>query len=85
MSPLQLDLATVVGRLAQVRDEYGGDFAAAGIIAERLITCDLPRLEGHLDSDAQALLAEPEDPYVSMRPEEFDAFTKKHNITWEPG
>lgn len=56
MDALQLDLATVVARLQQVQDEGGWDTANA-MVAERILTCDLPRLREHLTPEALALLA----------------------------
>lgn len=47
---LQLDLLTVVARLEQVADELAG----GSLTAQRLITCDLPRLREHLDAETLA-------------------------------
>ena len=54
---LQLDLATVVARLEQIRDEADGDFGELPIISERLLTCDLPRLRAHLNDEGLGYLA----------------------------
>ncbi len=48
---LQLDLATVVGRLEQVA-EYGHDSLAG----HRLVSCDLPRLRGHLSDETLEMM-----------------------------
>ena len=56
LEQLQLDLAGAVARLRQVRDEFGGDFGAAGVIGMRVLTCDLPRLEKHLTDEARAFI-----------------------------
>ena len=46
---LQLDLLTVVSRLQQIADDGGFyDGGPVEIVAERLLTCDLPRLRDHL-------------------------------------
>jgi hypothetical protein len=52
---LQLDLLTAVARLQQIADEGGfyGD-GPVDLVAERLLTCDLPRLRAHLASDVVA-------------------------------
>lgn len=56
---LQLDLLTVVGRLEQIRDElaeHGDDSELwRWLLEERVLTCDLPRLRGHLTAEARAL------------------------------
>lgn len=61
---LQLDLACIVARLQQVIDE-GGFATANPIVVERILTCDLPRLKGHLTAESTELLCElfeSEDP-----------------------
>jgi hypothetical protein len=55
LDPLQLDLATIVARLEQVKDE-GGFEQANPIVVDRIITCDLPRLRWHLSPLAMMLL-----------------------------
>ncbi|MGW4406533.1 hypothetical protein ACWEJ6_21065 [Nonomuraea sp. NPDC004702] len=55
MDALQVDLATLVGRLEQVQDE-GGWENACPIVLDRILTCDLPRLREHLSVEAAALL-----------------------------
>lgn len=57
MDELQMDLATVVARLRQVRRE---GYNQIPDIAERLWTCDLPRLEGHLSAEALAAVEDAE-------------------------
>lgn len=49
---LQLDLLTLVARLEQIRDE--GGWEANGVVADRLLTCDLPRMRAHLTSETLA-------------------------------
>lgn len=49
---LQADLLTAVARLEQIRD--AGGFDAAPYVAERLLTCDLPRLTEHLTAETVA-------------------------------
>lgn len=53
---LQLDLATIVARLEQVQDQGGWDLACP-TVKDRILTCDLPRLRGHLTPEASALIA----------------------------
>lgn len=53
-SQLQLDLATAVARLQQLRDEHGEDMQA--FLMHRLTTSDLPRLRGHLDAELRAMI-----------------------------
>ena len=53
---LQLDLATIVGRLEQVQAEGGWEHACP-IVLDRILTCDLPRLREHLTPEAAALIA----------------------------
>ncbi|MFI7691768.1 hypothetical protein ACIBQ6_22055 [Nonomuraea sp. NPDC049655] len=55
MDALQLDLATLVGRLEQVEAEGGWEHACP-IVLDRILTCDLPRLREHLTAEAAALL-----------------------------
>lgn len=55
MDALQLDLATLVARLEQVQAEGGFD-QADGIVVDRILTCDLPRLRSHLTPEAAALI-----------------------------
>ncbi|WP_125633531.1 hypothetical protein [Nonomuraea sp. WAC 01424] len=55
MDSLQLDLATLVGRLEQVEAEGGWEHASP-IALDRILTCDLPRLREHLTPEAVALL-----------------------------
>lgn len=50
---LRLDLETVVARLDQVAAE-GGWETALDVVKERILTCDLPRLQEHLDGLAAA-------------------------------
>lgn len=47
---LDLDLLTVIARIEQVNREGAG--TAGGIVWERILTCDVPRLRGHIDPDA---------------------------------
>jgi hypothetical protein len=49
---LQLDLLSAVVRLQQIADEGGfyGD-GPVDFLAERLLTCDLPRLRAHLSPE----------------------------------
>ncbi|MFB4280834.1 hypothetical protein ACBJ59_36480 [Nonomuraea sp. MTCD27] len=56
MDALQLDLATIVGRLQQVQDEGGWEHADS-IVLDRILTCDLPRLREHLTAESAALVA----------------------------
>jgi len=49
---LQLDLLTVIVRLEQLRDEEAPN--GLPFIAERIISCDLPRLRGHLTPETLA-------------------------------
>jgi len=53
LSALQLDLATVILRLRQIRREGGSEF-----LWDRVITGDLPRLESHLCPDTVELMLE---------------------------
>jgi hypothetical protein len=53
---LQLDLLTIVVRLEQVRDEGTIDWRADPI-AERIITCDLPRMRALLTPETLAWAA----------------------------
>ncbi|MFL6112311.1 MAG: hypothetical protein ACJ786_13290 [Catenulispora sp.] len=55
-SQLELDLATVVARLQQLRDEHGEDMQA--FLVHRLTTSDLPRLRGHLSPELAAWIDE---------------------------
>lgn len=57
MDDLQLDLAATVARLRQVKRE---GYDQIPDIAERLWTCDLPRLEGHLSAEAWAAVQDAE-------------------------
>lgn len=66
VSGLQLDLVTVVARLRQVKravDDGGSGFYGddCSVVFERIFTCDLPRLEGHLTAEARELLARAEE------------------------
>jgi hypothetical protein len=60
---LELDLASAVARLRQLRDE-GWDAGLlelnpfGALLLERVLTCDLPRLEQHITPRAAALLDE---------------------------
>lgn len=59
LDPLQLDLATVVARLTQI--QRAGGFDASSLVAEvaeRVLTCDLPRLRDHLSAEARTLVEE---------------------------
>lgn len=56
LPPLQVDLATVVARLEQI--DHEGWLTSGGVVAERLLTCDLPRLRTHLTPEALALINE---------------------------
>lgn len=47
---LQLDLATLVARLEQIREE---GYDNGHWLVDRVITCDLPRLERHLSGEAR--------------------------------
>ena len=70
LSPLQLDLATVVARLRQIESEggpVGFGTELAGVLWERVITCDLPRLTGHLSPAAVMLLERAEETSSSPR------------------
>lgn len=51
MTPLQVDLATAVARLRQIR---GDGYDNGHWLLDRVITCDLPRLERHLSAEARA-------------------------------
>lgn len=54
LSPLQLDLACTVARLEQLRDmPY---FDCGHWLWERVTSCDIPRLRGHLGPQAAELL-----------------------------
>jgi hypothetical protein len=53
---LQLDLFCVVSRLSQLRDERGS--VLAELLIDRLLSCDLPRLERHITPET-ATWAEP--------------------------
>jgi hypothetical protein len=53
-SKLQLDVATLVARLQQLRDEHGEDMR--DFLVHRLTTCDLPRLRGYLQPEFIAML-----------------------------
>lgn len=57
MDDLQLDLAATVARLRQVKRE---GYDQIPDIAERLWTCDLPRLERHLSAEALAAVEDAE-------------------------
>ena len=59
LDDLQLDLAATVARLRQVARE---GYDAIPDVAERLWTCDLPRLERHLSADAMAAVLDAEVP-----------------------
>jgi hypothetical protein len=50
---LQLDLTSAVARLQQIEQEGGfyGEGGLVELLAERLLTCDLPRLRGHIDDE----------------------------------
>ena len=50
MIPVRLiDLVSAVTRMRQVQAE---GLEAAGVVHERIFTCDLPRLEGYLPAEA---------------------------------
>ena len=52
---LQFDLLTVVSRLQQIADDGGFyDGGPVEMVAERLLTCDLPRLRDHLAPETLA-------------------------------
>lgn len=51
-----IDLLSVLARLEQADREHKIEYDASA--AERLITCDLPRLRGYLPAEAQLILAE---------------------------
>jgi hypothetical protein len=53
---LQLDLATVVLRLRQLRHEQARLWQGNATVFNRLLTCDLPRLESHLTAATLAWL-----------------------------
>ncbi|WP_433235443.1 hypothetical protein ACQPYK_25350 [Streptosporangium sp. CA-135522] len=55
MTDLELDLATVVARLEQVQ-AAGGWSAADPVVVERVLSCDLPRLRGHLSAEVLAFV-----------------------------
>ncbi len=57
MDDLQLDLGCIVARLIQVQNE-GGFSQANPVVVDRILTCDLPRLQGHLSAEARALVDE---------------------------
>ena len=48
----QLDMLGLILRLRQIRNE--GGLIDSGVIADRVITCDLPRLERHLTPEQWA-------------------------------
>lgn len=56
MDGLQLDLATVIVRLEQIRDEQ--DEALKESLLHRVLTCDLPRLPGYLGEEARTAIRE---------------------------
>lgn len=79
MIPVKLiDLLSVVARLEQAEREGRIEHDASA--AERLVTCDLPRLKAYLPDEAHH---EPPAP-VTMTPGEFGEFTRKHGVRWEP-
>jgi hypothetical protein len=66
----QLDLLTAVLRLEQIAGDggfYGG--GPVEIVAERLLTCDLPRLRGYLTPETLTW-AETQEPPMSSPPAE---------------
>lgn len=61
LHPAELDLACAVARLRQIRDEAWDagtlELTSFGsLLLERVLTCDLPRLEQQLSPRAAALL-----------------------------
>lgn len=64
-SQLQLDLATAVARLQQLRDEHGEEMQA--FLVHRLTTSDLPRLRAHLNAQLRAMIDD-----LSAGPERLD-------------
>jgi hypothetical protein len=63
-SGLQLDLVTVVARLRQIKADGGCGFYGeplALLLWDRVMTCDLPRLEGHLTEASLAFLERAEE------------------------
>ena len=63
---LQLDLLSVVARLRQIREDdgsgmYGSDLTT--LLWERVMTCDLPRLESHLTPETVAWMERQEESW----------------------
>lgn len=54
MEGLQLDLATLLVRLAQIAEDPDGTLAP--LLLDRVLTCDLPRLRGYLTPDTLAFV-----------------------------
>jgi hypothetical protein len=57
ISPLQFDLATAIVRIEQIA-EVGPDSVLGAHLLERVFTCDVPRLRGHLEPEALAMIDE---------------------------
>ena len=61
---LQLDLVSVVARLRQIRDEGGiPGSSLAEFLWDRVMTCDLPRLENHLTPATVAWMKRQEESW----------------------
>lgn len=54
---IELDIASAVARIEQIARE--GPDSCCGIILDRLITCDAPRLRRYLSIETLAILDEP--------------------------
>lgn len=58
LDPLQLDLATIVVRLEQAREQLESSGQVSEWLLDRILTCDLPRLRRHLDPNTLTVLAD---------------------------
>jgi len=61
---LQLDLLSIVARLRQIREDDGSGFYGSDLTTllwNRIMTCDLPRLESHLTPETVAWMERQEE------------------------
>jgi hypothetical protein len=65
---LQLDLLSIIARLRQIREDdcafmTGSEHGLTVLLWERIMTCDLPRLEGHLTPETVAWMERSEESW----------------------
>lgn len=53
---LDIDLACLIVRLEQIQGAGGFEEPSIACMADRVLTCDLPRLREHLSEDARGFI-----------------------------